>query len=49
VFTVRDEVGILSHMLWPFATHGIDLIKIESRPYAGVRGSSVLPRPEGAP
>jgi len=35
VFTVRDEVGILSHMLRPFATHGIDLIKIESRPYRG--------------
>ena len=34
-FTVRDEVGILSSMLRPFATHGIDLIKIESRPYRG--------------
>lgn len=35
VFTVRDEVGILSQMLRPFATHGIDLIKIESRPFRG--------------
>jgi chorismate mutase/prephenate dehydratase len=35
VFTVRDEVGILSSMLRPFAIHGIDLIKIESRPYRG--------------
>ena len=32
VFSVRDEVGILVRMLRPFATHGIDLIKIESRP-----------------
>jgi chorismate mutase/prephenate dehydratase len=32
VFSVRDEVGILVRMLKPFATHGIDLIKIESRP-----------------
>ena len=31
-FSVRDEVGILARMLRPFATHGIDLIKIESRP-----------------
>ena len=34
-FSVRDEVGILSRMLRPFATHGIDLIKIESRPLRG--------------
>ncbi len=35
LFTVRDEVGILSRMLRPFAAHGIDLIKIESRPLRG--------------
>jgi len=35
LFSVRDEVGILSRMLRPFATHGIDLIKIESRPLRG--------------
>ena len=35
LFTVRDEVGILSRMLRPFAQHGIDLIKIESRPLRG--------------
>jgi chorismate mutase/prephenate dehydratase len=32
VLSVRDEVGILARMLRPFATHRIDLIKIESRP-----------------
>ncbi len=32
VMSVRDEVGILARMLRPFAAHGIDLIKIESRP-----------------
>ena len=35
LFSVRDEVGILSRMLRPFATHNIDLIKIESRPLRG--------------
>jgi len=35
LFTVRDEVGILARMLRPFAAHGIDLIKIESRPLRG--------------
>ncbi len=35
MFSVRDEVGILSRMLKPFAAHGIDLIKIESRPLRG--------------
>jgi chorismate mutase/prephenate dehydratase len=35
LFSVRDEVGILSRMLRPFATHKIDLIKIESRPLRG--------------
>jgi chorismate mutase/prephenate dehydratase len=35
LFTVRDEVGILSRMLRPFAAHRIDLIKIESRPLRG--------------
>jgi chorismate mutase/prephenate dehydratase len=32
VVSVRDEVGILAKLLRPFAQHGIDLIKIESRP-----------------
>lgn len=32
VLSVRDEVGVLARMLRPFATHRIDLIKIESRP-----------------
>lgn len=32
VLSVRDEVGVLARMLAPFAQHGIDLIKIESRP-----------------
>src|SRR5262249_8221035 len=32
VMSVRDEGGILARMLRPFASHGIDLIKIESRP-----------------
>lgn len=32
VLSVRDEVGILARLLRPFARHGIDLIKIESRP-----------------
>ena len=35
LFSVRDEVGILARMLKPFAAHGIDLIKIESRPLRG--------------
>jgi chorismate mutase/prephenate dehydratase len=35
LFAVRDEVGILARMLRPFAVHGIDLIKIESRPLRG--------------
>jgi chorismate mutase/prephenate dehydratase len=35
LFSVRDEVGILARMLRPFAAHGIDLIKIESRPLRG--------------
>jgi chorismate mutase/prephenate dehydratase len=35
LFSVRDEVGILSRMLKPFAAHRIDLIKIESRPLRG--------------
>ena len=35
LFSVRDEVGILSKMLRPFAAHKIDLIKIESRPLRG--------------
>ena len=32
VVSVRDEVGVLAKLLRPFAQHGIDLIKIESRP-----------------
>lgn len=32
VVSVRDEVGVLAKLLGPFATHRIDLIKIESRP-----------------
>lgn len=32
VVSVRDEVGVLTRLLQPFARHGIDLIKIESRP-----------------
>ena len=32
VFSVRDEVGALYGMLEPFAKHGINLTKIESRP-----------------
>ena len=32
LFSVTDEVGILVRMLRPFSAHGIDLIKIESRP-----------------
>jgi chorismate mutase/prephenate dehydratase len=35
LFSVRDEIGVLSRMLRPFATHRIDLIKIESRPLRG--------------
>jgi chorismate mutase/prephenate dehydratase len=32
VVSVRDEVGVLAKLLRPFAQHGIDLIRIESRP-----------------
>jgi chorismate mutase/prephenate dehydratase len=32
VVSVHDEVGVLARMLRPFASHGVDLIKIESRP-----------------
>ena len=32
VVSVRDEVGVLARLLQPFASHRIDLIKIESRP-----------------
>jgi len=32
VLSVRDEVGVLAKLLKPFADHGVDLIKIESRP-----------------
>ena len=33
MFSVRDEPGILCRMLEPFAKRGINLSKIESRPY----------------
>ena len=33
LFSVKDEPGILCRMLEPFATRGINLSKIESRPY----------------
>lgn len=32
VFAVKDRVGVLHEMLAPFAGHGINLTKIESRP-----------------
>ncbi len=32
VFSVKDEVGALHHMLLPFKKYGINLTKIESRP-----------------
>ncbi len=32
VFSVKDEVGALHHMLLPFKRYGINLTKIESRP-----------------
>jgi chorismate mutase/prephenate dehydratase len=32
MFSVKDQVGILYHMLEPFAKRGINLSKIESRP-----------------
>jgi chorismate mutase/prephenate dehydratase len=35
LFSVRNQVGVLSRMLRPFAAHGVDLIKIESRPLRG--------------
>ena len=33
MFSVKDEPGILCRMLEPFARRGINLSKIESRPY----------------
>jgi chorismate mutase / prephenate dehydratase len=35
VFSIRDEVGILHHMLEPFADNRINLTRIESRPLKG--------------
>ncbi|MCW5891952.1 MAG: prephenate dehydratase [bacterium] len=32
VVSVRDEIGVLAKLLRPFATHRVDLLKIESRP-----------------
>ncbi len=32
VVSVHDDVGVLARLLRPFAAHGVDLIKIESRP-----------------
>jgi chorismate mutase/prephenate dehydratase len=32
VVSVHDEVGVLARLLRPFADHGVDLLKIESRP-----------------
>ena len=41
--------GCCARMLRPFATHRIDLIKIESRPLRGAAlGVLLLPRPQGA-
>jgi len=33
LFSVKDEPGILCRMLEPFASRGINLSKIESRPF----------------
>jgi chorismate mutase/prephenate dehydratase len=35
VFSIRDQVGILHHMLEPFADNRINLTRIESRPLKG--------------
>jgi chorismate mutase/prephenate dehydratase len=35
VFSIRDEVGILHHMLEPFSENRINLTRIESRPLKG--------------
>lgn len=35
LFTAKNEVGMLARMLRPFAAHGVNLIKIESRPQRG--------------
>ncbi len=35
VFSIRDEVGILHHMLEPFSENQINLTRIESRPLKG--------------
>jgi len=35
VFSIRDEVGILHHMLQPFSANEINLTRIESRPLKG--------------
>jgi chorismate mutase/prephenate dehydratase len=42
LFTLRNEVGSLARTLRPFATHGINLIKIESRPLRGRAWDFVL-------
>ena len=33
MFSIKDQVGALYTMLEPFARHGINLTKIESRPF----------------
>ena len=35
VLSVRDEAGVLYRVLKPFADHGINLLRIESRPLKG--------------
>jgi chorismate mutase/prephenate dehydratase len=35
VFSIRDEVGVLHHMLAPFADNKVNLTRIESRPLKG--------------
>jgi chorismate mutase/prephenate dehydratase len=35
LLSVRDEVGALYHALKPFAEHGVNLLRIESRPLKG--------------
>ena len=41
VFSVKDQVGVLFRMLKPFAEAGINLTKIESRPFVKWRPSTL--------